>query len=99
MLIKLKRNLPSEPYPITHSEHKRLDYIYDDEEELLSLQQTFQKTLEEDLGKITEREDILYKLENDVIDINDIMRDLGTMINAQGDTVGKITCEKFYRLI
>lgn len=90
LLIKLKRNLPSEPCPITHSEHKRVDYIYEDEEELLSLQQTFQKTLEENLEEITEREDILHKLENDVKDINDIMRDLGTLIHSQGDTVGKI---------
>lgn len=90
LLLKLKRNLPSEPCPITHSEHKRVDYIYDDEEELLSLQQTFQKTLEENLEEITEREDILHKLENDVKDVNDIMRDLGTLIHSQGDTVDRI---------
>lgn len=86
--------MPSEPCPITHSEHKRVDYIYDDEEELLSLQQTFQKTLEEDLGVITEREDVLHKLENDVKDINEIMRDLGTMIYSQAENLGKL--EKFF---
>lgn len=88
LLIKLKRNLPSEPCPITHSEHKRVDYIYDDEEELLSLQQSFQKMLEDKQEQIVEREDALRKIENDVLDINDIMRDLGTMIQAQVDTVG-----------
>lgn len=91
LFIKLRRNLPSEPYPITQSENKRVDYIYDDQEELLSLQQSFQKTLEEKQGDIIEREDAIRKIESDMLDINDIMRDLGTMIESQGDKLGK-TC-------
>lgn len=90
LLIKLRRNLPTEPCPITHSEHKRVDYIYDDQEELLSLQQSFQKTLEEKQCEIIEREDAIRKIENDVLDINEMMHDLGTMINAQGDTIGTV---------
>lgn len=89
LLIKLRRNLPSQPCPITHSEHKRVDYIYDDQEELL-LQQSFQKTLEDKQGEIIEREDAIRKIESDVLDINDIMRDLGTMIESQGDTIGTL---------
>lgn len=86
----MKRNLPSKPCPITQSENKRVDYIYDDQEELLSLQQSFQKTLEEKQGEIIEREDAMRKIESDMLDINDIMRDLGTMIESQGDKLGKI---------
>lgn len=36
-----------------------------------------------------EREERVKQLEVDIIDINEIMRDLSSMVTAQGDVVGK----------
>lgn len=36
-----------------------------------------------------EREQRVKQLESDIIDINEIMRDLSSMVTAQGDVVGK----------
>lgn len=38
-----------------------------------------------------EREQRVKQLESDIIDINEIMRDLSSMVTAQGDIVGMST--------
>lgn len=85
-MIKLKRKLPTEPYPIIHAEHRNVDYLYDDDEQVTS-QQSYQKTLG-DQEEIIEREDRILQIESDITDINDMMRDLANLTNYQGNAVG-----------
>ncbi|XP_066555315.1 syntaxin-7 isoform X2 [Amia ocellicauda] len=45
---------------------------------------------EEDLMLIKERETTIRQLESDILDINEIFKDLGMMIHEQGDTIDSI---------
>uniref|UniRef100_A0A3Q4N864 Syntaxin-7 n=1 Tax=Neolamprologus brichardi TaxID=32507 RepID=A0A3Q4N864_NEOBR len=45
---------------------------------------------EEDLRLILERESALRQLESDIVDINDIFKDLGMMVHEQGDMIDSI---------
>ncbi|XP_075904448.1 syntaxin-7 isoform X2 [Nelusetta ayraudi] len=45
---------------------------------------------EEDLQQIQERESAIRQLESDIVDINDIFKDLGMMIHEQGDMIDSI---------
>ncbi|XP_039873416.1 syntaxin-7-like isoform X2 [Simochromis diagramma] len=45
---------------------------------------------EEDLRLIQERESALRQLESDIVDINDIFKDLGVMVHEQGDMIDSI---------
>lgn len=44
---------------------------------------------EDDLRLIQERESSIRQLEADIMDINEIFKDLGMMIHEQGDVIGK----------
>lgn len=52
-----------------------------------------QKMLHENLqfeqGMLVEREQRVQQIEADVLDVNEIMRDLATLINNQGEQIGK----------
>ncbi|XP_030578323.1 syntaxin-7-like isoform X2 [Archocentrus centrarchus] len=45
---------------------------------------------EEDLSLIYERESAIRQLEADIVDINDIFKDLGMMVHEQGDMIDSI---------
>ncbi|XP_070705870.1 syntaxin-7 isoform X1 [Pempheris klunzingeri] len=45
---------------------------------------------EEDLRLIQERESAIRQLESDIVDINDIFKDLGLMVHEQGDMIDSI---------
>lgn len=49
-----------------------------------------QQELETDASLLEEREQQMRQLEGDIIDINDIFRDLGTMVHDQGDVIDNI---------
>ncbi|XP_066555306.1 syntaxin-7 isoform X1 [Amia ocellicauda] len=51
---------------------------------------------EEDLMLIKERETTIRQLESDILDINEIFKDLGMMIHEQGDTIAQVTKEDMY---
>lgn len=87
--MKLQRNLPTVPCPITHTERRSVDYLYDDDEQVTS-KQSYQKTLQ-DQGEIIEREDRFYQIENDITDINEIMRELGNLTTTHGDAIRNYT--------
>jgi t-SNARE complex subunit (syntaxin) len=53
---------------------------------------SMQRQLEMDANEaaqLEEREREMRQLETDILDINDIFRDLGTMVHDQGELVGK----------
>jgi t-SNARE complex subunit (syntaxin) len=47
-----------------------------------------QMELEQDNELLENRVAHMRQLENDILDINDIFRDLGTMVHEQGDVIG-----------
>lgn len=44
-------------------------------------------TFEQDM--LLERESRVKQIESDILDINQIMRELGSMVHLQGETIGK----------
>lgn len=73
-----------------------IDFTDDDEEALIEkerrreqlLQQ--QEVIEEDTALILEREERIRQLEGDILDVNEIFKELGTMVNQQGDQIDSI---------
>ncbi|CAG7727616.1 unnamed protein product [Allacma fusca] len=68
----------------------------DDQSQLVNNEETqaqaqhLQETLEFEQGMLIEREDRIRQIESDIVDVNDIMRELGTMVHAQGEAVDTI---------
>jgi len=47
------------------------------------------RTLEFQHGLLLEREDRIKRIEGDILDVNQIMRELAALVHQQGDTIGK----------
>ncbi len=45
---------------------------------------------EKELEAINERDQRIQKIETDILDVNEIFRDLAVIIQEQGETIGKI---------
>ncbi|KAJ0061055.1 hypothetical protein NL108_005851 [Boleophthalmus pectinirostris] len=56
----------------------------------LQLQAEMEAMTEEDLRLIQEREQAIRQLESDIVDINDIFKDLGMMVHEQGELIDSI---------
>ncbi|CAD6202694.1 GSCOCG00009720001-RA-CDS [Cotesia congregata] len=52
------------------------------------LRRNEQRALEFEQGILLEREDLIQKLEGDILDVNQIMRELGALVNQQGGSIG-----------
>lgn len=51
-------------------------------------QKQVQHSLEFEQGMLQERESRIRQIEDDVLDVNQIMRELSTLINQQGEDIG-----------
>lgn len=64
--------------------------------------QCFNRTLEFEHGLIVERADRIKRIEGDILDVNQIMRELGALVYQQGDVISKffifICSFNYYRL-
>lgn len=49
-----------------------------------------QQNLQFEQSMLKEREKRVRQIEEDVLDVNQIMRELNTLINQQGENIGKI---------
>lgn len=56
------------------------------------------RTLEFQHGLLLEREDRIKRIEGDILDVNQIMRELAALVHQQGDTIGKcsVTVVNFF---
>ncbi|KAK3094772.1 hypothetical protein FSP39_006030 [Pinctada imbricata] len=52
--------------------------------------QAQEQIIEDDLALIQDREERIRQLESDILDVNEIFRDLATMVNEQGETIDSI---------
>lgn len=53
-------------------------------------QKKMQQNLQFEQSMLKEREKRVRQIEEDVLDVNQIMRELNTLINQQGENIGKI---------
>lgn len=53
-------------------------------------QQIQDQIIEDDLTLIRDREERIRQLESDILDVNEIFKDLATMVNEQGETIDSI---------
>ncbi|XP_066592834.1 syntaxin-12 [Prorops nasuta] len=74
-------NLPDDS---DEAEHQRLLQVHEDEH------RGTQRTLEFQHGLFIEREDRIRQIEGDILDVNQIMRDLATLVYQQGDNINSI---------
>lgn len=58
-------------------------------------QKQMQKNLQFEQSLLKEREQRVRQIEEDVLDVNQIMRELNTLINQQGEALGKCTSINF----
>lgn len=81
--------------PNTHAAGSEENATEDDSERLLAMerrqqeQKLKQRELEFEAGLMEERAQQIQAIENDIIDVNQIMRDLSAMVHQQGEVVGK----------
>jgi len=61
-----------------------------DQQQQLHKQKLLQEHLEFEQGMIVEREQRVRQIEADVLDVNEIMRDLSTLISQQGEHIETI---------
>lgn len=60
------------------------------ESERMHQQQQIQEELEFEQGLLLEREQRIRQIESDMLDVNQVFRDLAAMVHEQGDTIGTI---------
>jgi t-SNARE complex subunit, syntaxin len=72
------------------------EYVDDDdeqrlieEEEKIAAQKSLQRELEFEKEMLLEREQRIQQIEGDILNVNEIMRELGAMIHEQGDNISK----------
>ncbi|XP_061184010.1 syntaxin-7-like [Saccostrea echinata] len=53
-------------------------------------QQIQDQIIEDDLALIRDREERIRQLESDILDVNEIFKDLATLVNEQGETIDSI---------
>lgn len=66
-----------------------------DRQQQLHKQKMLKENLEFEQGMMVEREQRVQQIEADVLDVNEIMRDLATLINQQSEQIGKILTSSF----
>ena len=67
-----------------------LSYLYDvSSHSPTAPQQTLQMEQDVDLELIQEREQAIHKLESDIMDVNQIFKDLGMLVHEQGEVIGQ----------
>ena len=59
-------------------------------------QKSLQQNLQFEQAMLQEREQRVRQIEDDVLDVNQIMRDLGTLITLQGENIGEQTSLFFF---
>lgn len=60
-----------------------------EEAEQIAAQKSLQRELEFEQEMLLEREQRIQQIESNILDVNEIMRDLGAMVHDQGDIISK----------
>jgi hypothetical protein len=60
-----------------------------EEAEQIAAQKSLQRELEFEREMLLEREQRIQQIESNILDVNEIMRELGAMVHEQGDIISK----------
>jgi hypothetical protein len=74
--------------PSYEEEYEQGDDL-DEKARLIAKQKQAQRELDFEREMMLERERRIKQIEEDVLDVNEIMRELGTMVHDQGEVVGE----------
>lgn len=84
----LERTKPAKPKSVWDDDDDHHQLVVDDDRRQQLLAQ--EQVIDDDLALIREREEQIRALEGDILDVNEIFRDLGAMINEQGEQIDTI---------
>lgn len=76
--------------PSYEEEYEQGDDL-DEKARLIAKQKQERRELDFEREMMLERERRIKQIEEDVLDVNEIMRELGTMVHDQGEVVGEVT--------
>lgn len=83
---KMKINLLNKSLSRTYSEDEENKFL--EEQETVMKQKALQSNIEFENEMLLEREQNIRKIEVDILDVNQIMRDLSALVHEQAETVG-----------
>ncbi|KAF4521457.1 hypothetical protein B566_EDAN001754 [Ephemera danica] len=76
--------------PVMMEEEERQDLAIEEQQRLIAQQRQLQRELEFEHGMLHERERRMRQIEEDVLDVNQIMRELAAMVHDQGESITSI---------
>lgn len=91
IVAKMKTTLPpvSRTTSLIGETEDQSEFLIDEEAQRQA-QVQLQQELEFEQGLLIEREEKIRQIESDILDVNQIMKELGTMVQEQGEAVGKV---------
>lgn len=95
MAVKLRASALVRPR-VPMEEEERPDEEVEEQQRLLAQQRQLQRELEFEHGLMQEREQRMRQIEADVLDVNQIMRELSAMVHDQGESISKFQHHKLY---
>jgi t-SNARE domain-containing protein 1 len=87
ILSKMKTTTPPSTRAMMDSEDQNQSLV--DSEAAQQAQAQQQQQAEFEQGLLLERENRIRQIETDILDVNDIMKELATLVHEQGTVVGK----------
>jgi t-SNARE domain-containing protein 1 len=83
--------------PVLMEEEERQDTELEEQQRLLAKQRQLQREMEFEHGMLQERERRMRQIEEDILDVNEIMRELSVMVHDQGESISKYNlCHKLH---
>ncbi|CAG5123260.1 unnamed protein product, partial [Candidula unifasciata] len=64
--------------------------LFEERQQRTQILQEQEEIIEDDLALIREREERIHQLEADILDVNEIFRELGALVSAQGEVLDTI---------
>lgn len=88
----VKLGAPTSQQPLIDIEDETGDRagLVEEEQRRVQILQEQEGIIEDDLALIREREERIHQLEADILDVNEIFRDLGALVHAQGEVLDTI---------
>lgn len=88
--VKLGSKPTSEPLIPIAGDDDRSPLVREEELRQNQMLKEQEVVIEDDLALIREREERIHQLESDILDVNEIFRELGAMVHAQGEVLDTI---------
>lgn len=90
LTLKIRSHIDEELHLSPAKQNTSIDLLNDSDVEPLVNTQALQQEQERELEAIKERTQRIQKLETDILDVNEIFKDLAVLIQEQGETIDSI---------